>query len=117
MTYSEFKDVLLKTALEKGCDAAEVYAVDTDRFFVEVMEGDVDSYSVSKSISLALRVTVNGRDGYAYTMLLDEAESFVMRAMENAGACQSTNCPRRCGSRPRPVPPGYPGHGRRRTSP
>lgn len=92
MTYSEFKDVLLKTALEKGCDAAEVYAVDTDRFFVEVMEGDVDSYSVSKSISLALRVTVNGRDGYAYTMLLDEAESFIMRAMENAGACQTGEC-------------------------
>ena len=88
MIYKDFQDMLLKIALEKGCTAAEVYAIDTDKFFVEVMEGEVDSYSVSQSVSLALRVTVNGCDGYAYTMLLDEPEDLVMQAMKNANACQ-----------------------------
>ena len=38
MTYEAYRDALLRIALEKGCEAAEVYAQEGSEFSVEVME-------------------------------------------------------------------------------
>lgn len=91
MTYEAYRDALMACALEKGCDAAEVYAQEGSEFSVEVMEQQIDSYSVSRSLGLSLRVSLEGKNGYAYTELLEEPEALVARAMDNARASESTD--------------------------
>ena len=66
MTYEAYRDALLKIALEKGCSAAEVYARESTDFSVEVMEQQIDSYSVSRGMGLSVRVSsiiVGGKGG------------------------------------------------------
>lgn len=91
MTYEAYRDALLACALEKGCAAAEVYAQEGQEFSVEVMEQKIDSYSVSRSLGLSIRVDLEGKNGYAYTELLEEPEALVERAMDNARAIESTD--------------------------
>ena len=91
MTYEAYRDALLKIALEQGCSDAEVYAQESREFSVEVMEQTIDSYSVSRSMGLSIRVCLEGKNGYAYTELLEEPEALVARAMDNARAIESTD--------------------------
>lgn len=84
MTYEVFRDKLLKIALEKGCDAAEVFAHETDRFSADVIDQTIDSYSVSRSLSIGLRVCKDGCEGYAHTLLMEVPEALVARAVSNA---------------------------------
>ena len=91
MTYEAYRDALLKIALEKGCSAAEVYARESTDFSVEVMEQQIDSYSVSRGMGLSVRVSLDGKDGYAYTELFEDAEGLVEKAMDNARASESTD--------------------------
>ena len=91
MTYEAYRDALLKIALEQGCSDAEVYARESQEFSVEVMEQTIDSYSVSRALGLSIRVCLDGKNGYAYTELLEEPEALVARAMDNARAIESTD--------------------------
>jgi len=88
MTYEVFRDELLKIALEKGCDAAEVFAHETDRFSAEIIGQTIDSYSVSQSLSIGLRVCKDGCEGYAHTLLMEEPEALVARAVSNAAVLE-----------------------------
>ena len=63
MTYEAFCDKLLKIALDQGCDAAEVFAHETERFSADVIDQTIDSYSVSYGLSIGLRVCKNDREG------------------------------------------------------
>ena len=65
MTFEAYRDALLKIALEQGCEAAEVYAQESTDFSVEVMEQQIDSYSVSRSMGLSVRVCLEGKNGNA----------------------------------------------------
>ncbi len=89
MIFETYRDELLRIAREKGCQDAEVYARESRDFSVEVMEQQIDSYSVARSLGLSLRVCLNGKNGYAYTELLEEPEALVARAMDNAGAIEA----------------------------
>lgn len=91
MTYESYRDALLKIALEQGCSDAEVFAQESAEFSVEVMEQTIDSYSVSRALGLSIRVCLDGKDGYAYTELLEQPEELVARAMDNARASESTD--------------------------
>lgn len=91
MTYEAYRDALLRIALEKGCEAAEVYAQEGSEFSVEVMEQQIDSYTVSRSLGLSIRVCLEGKNGYAYTELMEQPEALVERAMDNARANESTD--------------------------
>ena len=90
MTYEAYRDALLRIALEKGCEAAEVYAQEGSEFSVEVMEQQIDSYTVSRSLGLSIRVCLEGKNGYAYTELMEQPEVLVERVMDNARANEST---------------------------
>ena len=83
MTFDTYRDALLRIALEQGCSDAEVFAQESTDFSVEVMEQQIDSYSVSRSLGLSVRVCLEGKNGYAYTELLEEPEALVERAIEN----------------------------------
>ena len=89
MTYESYRDALLAVALEKGCEAAEVYAREAQEFSVEVMEQQIDSYSVSRSMGLSVRVSLEGKNGYAYTELFEDPEGLVEKAMDNARASET----------------------------
>ncbi len=84
MEYGEFKDILLGEALAKGCDAAEVYYSKDEAFLVDVLEGEIEAYEVNAKGGLNLRVKYAGKDGYAFTQILDDPEKLVARAMDNA---------------------------------
>ncbi len=91
MTFDTYRDALLKIALEQGCEAAEVYAQEAEEFSVEVMEQQIDSYSVSRSMGLSVRVCLEGKNGYAYTELFEDPEGLVAKAMDNARASETTD--------------------------
>jgi len=89
MGFDEFREKLFAAALEKGCEAAEVFYVENEKFTVRILEQETDSYSVSKSCGLSLRVKLDGRDGYAYTELFEEPEKLAERAADNARVIES----------------------------
>ncbi|MBQ3552149.1 MAG: TldD/PmbA family protein [Clostridia bacterium] len=84
MNIAEFKDRAFSEAIKKGCAAAEIYFSEGDSFNVDVLEGDLNEYQVSKQFGVNLRVKLNGKDGYAYTETLDNPEALVLKAMDNA---------------------------------
>lgn len=84
MTFDEFKNLAFKAAAEAGCSAAEVYFTDSESFAVNVLGGELEEYSVEHSFGLNLRVKYSGRDGYAYTEMLDDPKALVERAVDNA---------------------------------
>ena len=91
MTFEEFKNALFDSALKKGCDAAEVYAASTDGFSVNVLKGDIIKYSVERNTGLNLRVLYNGKSGYAYTEVYEDADSLVDHAIDNARVIENTD--------------------------
>lgn len=91
MTFDEFKKAAFEAALTAGCTAAEVLLTDEEEFSVKVQKGEIDDYSSAHSFGLNLRVQVNGKNGYAYTELLEDPEELVKKAMDNAAAIESSD--------------------------
>lgn len=91
MTFEQFKDECFRIALEKSCENAEVYAVSSDGFSVNILQGEISKYSIERSNGLNLRVLFNGKSGYAYTEVFDDAESLVDHAIDNAKAIENTD--------------------------
>lgn len=89
MTYETFEQAVFAAATAAGCDAAELYSLDSSAFSASVLEGALDRYNVSDTLSVGLRVQVNGRDGYACTEALEDPETLVARAAENARLVES----------------------------
>ena len=91
MTFDEFKKAAFEAALNAGCTAAEVLLTDEEQFSVNVQKGEIEDYSSAHSFGLNLRVQLGGKNGYAYTELLEDPETLVKKAMDNAGAIESTD--------------------------
>lgn len=92
MTFEQFRDACFRLALEKGCENAEVFSITGDSFSVNVLGGELDRYSVAKDNGgLNLRVIFAGKNGYAYTEILEDPESLVDRAIDNAKAIENTD--------------------------
>lgn len=89
MQFDEFKASAFKLALDAGCSDAEIYYVESDNFAVNVLESEIERYSVSVSDGLGLRVQFKGRNGYAYTEALEEPETLVKIAMDNAASIET----------------------------
>lgn len=79
-----FAKELLNTALNRGCDGAEVCVTDSRDFGAGVLSGEIEDYSVSSSFALGLRVQLGGKNGYAYTEAPEDADSLVEEAMDGA---------------------------------
>lgn len=92
--YVRFRDALFDSALQNGCEAAELYYTEGEHFSVRVLEQQIENYEVSHSCGFGLRVKVNGRDGYAYTEVSDDPQELVRRAVDNARTIENTDvCP------------------------
>ena len=100
MTWQEFRKQAFDLALQNGCDEAESYFAAGDSFSVQILDGEVDKYDVSRGCGFGLRVQLAGKNGYAYTEVADDPAALVRHAMDNAaitededehpmqGACQ-----------------------------
>ena len=89
MKLQEFRERAFALALALGCDAAETYYAAGDSFEAQAQDGEIDRYAVSHTAGLSLRVQLGGRNGYAYTEILDDPDELVRRAMDNARSIEA----------------------------
>ena len=67
MDTNRFREEAFEYALAQGCAAAELVENSGRQFGVGVLKGEIDTYTVSRSRSLGLRVQLDGKNGYAGT--------------------------------------------------
>lgn len=84
MERKDFREQALAFALEQGCEAAETYYTESDSFEANASGGALDRYSVSKISGMSVRVLYGGKNGYAYTQVLDDPRPLVLAAIDNA---------------------------------
>lgn len=91
MELREYRELLFKIALERGCTAAQTRFDGGDAFSIDVLDGDIDKYVSSRDRSLTLRVKFEGHDGYASTEVFEDAEALVERAIDNARTIETAD--------------------------
>lgn len=85
MKYSVFKDKVFAYAVKKGVQA-ELYYMEGESFKASVYEGEIDSYNLSNTFGVGIRVFNGSNVGNAYSEVLDErsVKMLVDNAMDNA---------------------------------
>ncbi len=79
-----FAGEIIKKALKKGADSAEVF-ISTDKgTSVEVKDGEIEALEASHEVGFALRVLKNGRTGFSFATSASAAEKAVNDAVEAA---------------------------------
>lgn len=91
MNYQEFKNAVVKYSTANEINDYELYYTKSDETSVEIFQTEVKAFNSSNSLGVCFRCIVNGQTGYASTenMTEEEAESIVIRAMENAKSLES----------------------------
>lgn len=89
MTYQEFATRAMEYAQKIGCTSSELYYANGESFEVNANAGEIDRYSVSREAGVSVRVSLDGREGYAYTERIDEPEKLVDLAADNARCIES----------------------------
>lgn len=91
MNYQEFKNAVVKYATANEINDYELYYTKSDETSVEIFQTEVKGFNSSNSLGVCFRCIINGQTGYASTenMSEEEAESIVLRAIENALALES----------------------------
>lgn len=91
MNYQEFKQAVITYAASNNINDYELYYTKSDETSVEIFQTEVKGFSSSNSLGVCFRCIVNGQTGYASTenMNEEEAESIVLRAIENALVLES----------------------------
>lgn len=91
MTYQEFKEAVIGHAKEQGLADYELYYAESESTTVEIYKEEVKGYSTEGSMGICFRCILNDKAGYASTENLteEEAQSLVLRAVENAGCIES----------------------------
>ncbi|MBI5641346.1 MAG: TldD/PmbA family protein [Nitrospirae bacterium] len=79
-----FAEDVIKTALKKGADQAEIFIKSTRNLSVEVKGQSLDSLNSSDGFGYALRVFKKGRLGFSYSTDKDDRDSVVKNAVESA---------------------------------
>ena len=89
MTYQEFAQRAMAYAEKIGCASSELFYANGESFEVNANAGEIDRYSVSREAGVSVRVSLNGKEGYAYTERIDEPEKLVDHAADNAKCIES----------------------------
>ncbi len=108
MDANRFREEAFEYALAQGCAAAELVENSGRQFGVGILKGEIDTYTVSRSRSLGLRVQLNGKNGYAGTEAPEDPKVLVRAAMDNARAVQSEDEHPLAGPADYPNPPQPP---------
>jgi len=75
---------IIKRALRKGCDQAEVYIKESSGISAEVKDGEVEALEASKDFGFSLRVMKNKRLGFAFSTDVDDFDVIIDKAVESA---------------------------------
>ena len=91
MNYQEFKNAVVKYATANEIKDYELYYTKSDETSVEIFQTEVKGFNSSNNLGICFRCILNGQTGYASTenMTEEEAESIVLRAIENAKSLES----------------------------
>lgn len=84
MQIQEFREAIYREATALGAEFAEVSYSESERFSVQVQDQVIDEYEVATTSRLSLRVLFNGKEGIAYTEVLEDPSGLVARAVDNA---------------------------------
>lgn len=84
MKIKEFRDDVYREALEQGASFAELAYSSSDHFTVQVQAQEIDEYEAASTARISLRVLFNGKEGIAYTEVLEDAKGLVTKAVDNA---------------------------------
>jgi PmbA protein len=91
MTYQEFAVRAMEYAQKIGCASSELFYANGESFEVNANGGEIDRYSVSREAGVSVRVSMGGREGYAYTERIDDPERLVDHAADNAKCNESAD--------------------------
>lgn len=98
MDYQQFKEYVFAAAKNRNVDLYELYYAESSATEMGAFQDEIQSFSSSENASVCLRLVVGSHIGYASTSLfeLEEAESLVERAMENALSLEKDEVPLFC---------------------
>lgn len=91
MNYQEFKTAVISYAAKYNIKDYELYYTKGDETGAEIYKTEIKGFTSATRLGVCFRCIVNGQTGYASTenMTLDEAESLIARAVENAKSLES----------------------------
>ncbi|MBI4697514.1 MAG: TldD/PmbA family protein [Nitrospirae bacterium] len=75
---------VIKKALNKGCDKAEVFIKTSKGISAEAKDGGVDALESSREFGIALKVIKNKRLGFSFTTGADGVEDMISDAVKGA---------------------------------
>jgi len=81
---NSFAEDIVKKALKRGCDAAEVFIRSSRGISAEAKDGKVEAMEASQDIGIALKVIRDKRLGFAFTTIRDEVEKTINAAIDSA---------------------------------
>ena len=79
-----FAEDVIKKALNKGCDKAEIFIRSSRGISAEAKEGRVEALEVSRDVGIALRVIKGQKLGFAFASDLHEIDDTINAAMDAA---------------------------------
>lgn len=91
MNFDQIKDIIVRTAKEKGISEYDLYFYAEESVGTEALKSEISSFSSGNGMSLGFRLIANGKMGRASTELFTEEEiaGLVDRAMANASCITS----------------------------
>ena len=91
MNYQEFKNAVVNYAAENDIKDYELYYSKSEETSVEIFMTEVKGFNSANNMGICFRCNVEGQTGYASTenMTEEEAQSIVVRAIENAKSLES----------------------------
>lgn len=84
MEFKEFKEKLFEEAKKSGLEEFEIYFSDKESLSINIYKEEVEKYNLNKSFGVSFRAKVDGKMGYSYTEIIDEAA--IKMLVENAKA-------------------------------
>lgn len=90
MDFSRIKEIIADEANALGVKEYEIYASDGAEVSVSTLNAEVNAFSSGASSGVCIRVSDNGRIGYASSELIEDAEmrELLKRALANAKATE-----------------------------
>ncbi len=79
-----FAEDIVKRAMKRGCDAAEVFMRNSKGLSVEAKDGKVEALEAAQDAGLALKLIKDRKLGFAFTTNFDEIEKTIDTAIDAA---------------------------------
>lgn len=83
-TDTDFAEDVIRRALQRGVDQAEIFIRSSKNLSVEIKEQAVDSLTSSRSFGYSLRVIKDGRLGFSYSTEKKDSDAVITAAAEAA---------------------------------